>query len=348
MDIARTFAREKNFRVGVRILSETLSAEEAGLGFSTVADVVLTRLLAAVENEMAAKHGALKGGRCAVLGLGKLGGREMTAASDLDIMVIYDHDPKAEQSNGIRALAPTQYYMRLTQMLVAALSAPTGEGILYQVDMRLRPSGSKGPLAVSVASFESYHKAEAWTWERMAMTRARSIAGDQVLARRVEAILVNVFAAPRDPAKTRSDIADMRALMLRENPPDNLWDLKRAPGGQTEIEFIAQYFELIASSRHQGLLNPNTAHVLTAARAAKLLKPRDAEILETALGLYQRLTHVLRLCIDGRFEAQTAPPRLLETLCQAAGQPDLSATEALLAENQETVAAIFETLIGRP
>ena len=277
MDLARIFAREKNFRVGVRILSETISAEEAGLGFSIVADVVLTRLLAAIQKEMKARHGKLKGGACIVMGLGKLGGREMTAASDLDIMVIYDHDPSAEQSDGARPLAPTQYYARLTQMLVSALSAPTSEGILYDVDMRLRPSGSKGPLAVGLSSFESYHKAEAWTWERMAMTRARPIAGDQELARRIEGILATTLAIPRDAAVSKNNIIDMRALMLREHPPDNLWDLKRVRGGQIEIEFIAQYLELIAGGAHQDLRHANTAQVLATVRFLKLLKPGEAE-----------------------------------------------------------------------
>ncbi|MEP6827446.1 MAG: bifunctional [glutamine synthetase] adenylyltransferase/[glutamine synthetase]-adenylyl-L-tyrosine phosphorylase, partial [Aestuariivirga sp.] len=145
MDSTRIFAREKNFRVGVRILSETISAEEAGSGFSNIADVVLERLLKVIAGDVARKHGRIAGGSCIILGLGKLGGHEMTAGSDLDIMLIYDCDESAEQSDGPRPLSPAQYYSKLTQSLVTALNAPTAEGKLYEVDMRLRPSGSKGP-----------------------------------------------------------------------------------------------------------------------------------------------------------------------------------------------------------
>ncbi|MBG1233443.1 bifunctional [glutamine synthetase] adenylyltransferase/[glutamine synthetase]-adenylyl-L-tyrosine phosphorylase [Aestuariivirga litoralis] len=344
MDLSRIFAREKNFRVGVRILSETISAEEAGIGFSSVADVVLARLLGAVEQDIAAKHGAIKGGACVILGLGKLGGREMTAASDLDIMLIYDHAEDAETSDGPRSLAPGQYYAKITQGLMTALNANSAEGKLYDVDMRLRPSGSMGPIAVGRSAFEIYHHHEAWTWERMAMTRARAIAGDPTLAARVQNILNGALQAPRDAAQTKSDIADMRALMLKEHKSEGLWDLKRAKGGQVEIEFIAQWLELI----HAGLLNSNTAAALTAARNANVLAAADSDALLSALQLFQRLTHVLRLCIDGSFNPKTAPAPLLKALSQAAGQPDISSTEAFVAETQDNVAALFKKLIGRP
>ncbi len=341
MDLTRIFAREKNFRVGTRILSETISADEAGLGFSNVADVVLSRLLDSVAQDIFNKHGQITGGTCIVLGLGKLGGNEMTASSDLDIMLIYDHDAAVELSDGPRPVSPTQYYAKLTQGLMTALTAPTAEGRLYDVDMRLRPSGSKGPLAVSLGAFAIYHEKEAWTWERMAMTRARVIAGDAALGDRVQATLRATFAAPREADATRKDIAQMRSLMLKEHKPDDLWDLKRAVGGQVEVEFIAQYLQLT----NPAIVNPNTASALQNAASANLLPRALAETLLSALALYQRLTHVLRLCIDGKFDKAMAPAHLLRTLSQVAEQPDISATEAYLAETQENVARIFREII---
>ena len=342
MDLARIFAREKNFRVGARILSETLSAEEAGAGFSDVADVVVARLLQVVLQDIAAKHGTLAGSSCIVLGLGKLGGREMTAGSDLDIMLIYDHDGKVEMSGGQRPLSSTQYFAKVTQGLMTALTAPTSEGRLYEVDMRLRPSGSKGPLAVSLGAFATYHEKEAWTWERMAMTRARVVAGDAALGERVQATLRSAFAAPRATDATRGDIAQMRVLMLKEHRPDDVWDVKRAVGGQIEIEFIAQYLQLI----NPAIVNANTAAALNTAAAANLVPRAEAQTLLQALGLYQRLTHLLRLCIEGRFDPATAPAHLLSTLSQTAGQPDISATEALLTETQAQVASLFKQCLG--
>ncbi|MDE2383478.1 MAG: bifunctional [glutamine synthetase] adenylyltransferase/[glutamine synthetase]-adenylyl-L-tyrosine phosphorylase [Alphaproteobacteria bacterium] len=347
MDMARVFAREKKFRVGVRILTETISAEEAGLALSDIAEVVLAQLLAAVERDVAARHGKLKGGACVLLGLGKLGGHEMTAGSDLDIILVYDCDEDAEVSDGPRPLAPGQYYAKVTQGLVTAINAPSAEGKLYDVDMRLRPSGSKGPLAVGLSSFTAYQDKEAWTWERMAMTRARAVAGDPGLAARTEAVLRASLGQPRDAAITRKDISDMRALMLKEHKPEGAWDVKRARGGQVEIEFIAQYLQLIHAAAHPEVLNANTAAALQAQSAAGLLPRAEADLLLTALGLYQRLTHMLRLCIDGKFDPKAAPAHLLRALSESAGQPDFSATEALLAETQAQVAALFESHIGR-
>ncbi len=346
MDLARVFAREKNFRVGARILSETISAEHAGLGFTTVANVVIARLLDIVRVEMRTKYGVLRGGSCVLIGLGKLGGHEMTATSDLDIMLVYDHHETAELSDGPRPIAPSQYYAKLAQLLVTALSAPTAEGQLYEVDMRLRPSGSKGPLAVSRAAFETYQEKDAWTWERMALTRARTVAGDKALSENIAGIIHQTLAAPRDPAKIKMDIAEMRTLMLREQLSDGLWDLKRTAGGQVEIEFITQYLQLIHTSTHPEILNANTAASLTAAAKLELLAPTDSQMLLSALALYQRLTHVLRLCIDGPFKPNTAPKHLLQTLSQVTGQPDFSATEAYLAEKQAEVAGVFKKILN--
>jgi len=344
MDFARVFAREKNFRVGVRILSETTNADEAGRGFSDIAEAVLNNLLKAVLADIKRKFGEINGGACALVGMGKLGGHEMTATSDLDIMLVYDH---AEgEDSGTSKLAPAQYYAKVTQSFVTALSAPTTEGRLYDVDMRLRPSGSKGPLAVSFAAFESYQRNEAWTWEHMALTRARVIAGEENLSHRITSTMHSQLTQKRDAAKTLSDITTMRALMLKEHKPGKIWDLKRASGGQVDIEFIAQGLELLHAHQHPEILNANTSAALRACAKAELLTKSDADFLIEALGLYQRLTHVLRLCIDGEFNPANASIHLRHLLAQAAAEPDLSATEALLADMQEKVALIFVRLLS--
>jgi glutamate-ammonia-ligase adenylyltransferase len=159
--------------------------------------------------EFERQHGTLPGGRAAILAFGRLGSREMTAGSDLDLIVVYDHAPEADTSDGPRPLAPSQYYTRLTQRIVAALSAPTAEGVAYTVDLRLRPSGRAGPLATHIASFEQYQLNEAWTWEHMAMSRGRPVIGDAQLVKQVETALNRIVQAPRDPEKLAADIADM-------------------------------------------------------------------------------------------------------------------------------------------
>ena len=347
MDRLRVWAREMNFRYGLRLLSETISAEDAGEGFSAVAEVSIGKLLTIVRNELEGAHGRVKQGACLVLGLGKLGGREMTAGSDLDIMLVYDHAPEAEESDGPKPLSPPQYYARLTQRLVTALTVLTPEGELYEVDMRLRPSGSKGPLAVSFAAFEAYQKTEAWTWERMALTRARVVAGEPELAKRVGTLIAETLCQKRDASEIKKDVAQMRNLMLQEHKDTALWDLKRKEGGQVEIEFIAQYLQLVHAWEKPGILQQNTAQVLVKLLENGFLSKSSAAELQAALALYQSVSQLLRLCMDGPFDPETAPVRLNSALARLAGQPDLAATEVVLADTQAAVAHLFTVIIGR-
>ena len=216
LDRARILANEQSFRFGVRILSETVSAGDAGLAFSALAEVMLRIMLRLVEDDIKARHGSIPGSRVAILAMGKLGGREMTASSDLDLILIYDAPEGAEVSDGKRPLSSNQYFSRLTQRLISAITAPTAEGVLYDVDMRLRPSGNKGPVATSLAAFDVYHRESAWTWERMALTRARVVAGDAAFGETLTGHIREKLRRPTDLASLRRDVLDMRRLMLTE------------------------------------------------------------------------------------------------------------------------------------
>ena len=146
-----------------------------------------------------------------MLALGKLGGREMTATSDLDLIIVYDFDPEHPESDGPRPLYGAQYFARLTQRLISALTAQTNYGALYQVDMRLRPSGRSGPLATQIDAFASYQETEAWTWEHMALTRARVVSASPAFTARVEEVIRTCLARPRDAALVAADVVEMRA-----------------------------------------------------------------------------------------------------------------------------------------
>ncbi len=188
LDAARRFAREQIFRVGVQIIEDHAEADEAGPALANVAEAVIAGLLEAAEDELAATAGRVPGGAFVIVAMGKLGGREMTANSDLDLIFVYDAPAEVESSDGPRPLAVSAYYARLAQRFIAALTAQTAEGGLYEVDMRLRPTGNKGPVAVSLESFSRYHAEQAWTWERLALTRARVIAGAPELGDKVAAV----------------------------------------------------------------------------------------------------------------------------------------------------------------
>lgn len=347
LDRARIFGQEQSFLIGVRILTGTLSAAQAGQAYAALAEVVVRRLLVAVEEELARAHGRVAGGVAAVVALGKLGGREMTASSDLDLMLLYDFDPACEMSDGAKPLAPSQYYIRLTQRLVAALSAPTAQGLLYEVDFRLRPSGSKGPMATRLVAFRSYHAEEAWTWEHMALTRARPIAGDPGFARVVEAAIRDVLVARRAQEKLRADVVEMRDLIRQEKGTRDPWDIKQVDGGLVDVEFVAQFLQLRHAPETAEVLATGTIPALMRLAAAGFLDADTAEVLIPAMRLYQGLTQALRMASDGAFVPKEAPRGLVDLLARIGELPDFSHLEAHLVETEKAAHAAYEAILGK-
>ena len=285
------------------------------------------------------------GGEMAVIGMGKLGGREMTANSDLDLIVIYRYAEGHDASTGLKPLAPTQYYARATQRLISALSAPTAEGRLYEVDMRLRPSGKSGPVATSLPAFIAYQSGEAWTWEHMALTRARVVSGPAGLREAIQATIREVLRRPRDRAKTAEAVRDMRGRIDQEKGSKDAWELKYVRGGLVDIEFIAQFLQLAHARERPDILDQNTIEALEKLRAAGFLAPGDADVLLSAARLYDELTQIMRLCQDGRFDPAKAPEGLKAMLSRAAEVPDFSRIEPLLREVQQAVAEQFDSLV---
>lgn len=345
LDRSRVVGSEQAFLIGVRVLSGSINAGQAGGAYALLAERLIGALQGFVEMELARNHGGINGGDAAVVAMGKLGGREMTAASDLDLIVVYDFDDGVMQSNGQRPLAPSQYYARMTQRLVTALTAPTAEGALYEVDMRLRPSGQSGPLAARLASFIDYQSNEAWTWEQMALTRARVITGPPLLRTKVEAAIRAALLRPRDRAKTVADVRDMRERIYKEKGTTNIWDLKQVRGGFVDIEFIAQFLQLVAASEQPEVLDQNTAKALRKLTTHGYLSQEHAEILIPASELIHDLTQILRLCLEGPFDPDVAPTGLKELLVRAGDAPTFAALEMRLRETLATVARLFDEII---
>jgi [glutamine synthetase] adenylyltransferase / [glutamine synthetase]-adenylyl-L-tyrosine phosphorylase len=347
LDRVRIFGQEQMFLIGTRILSGSLSAAQAGEAFARLADALVRVLHRTTEASFAETHGRLRGQESAVLALGKLGGQEMTAGSDLDLITVYDFDTEHPESNGKRPLHGSQYFARLTQRLVGALSTQTNYGVLYQVDMRLRPSGRSGPLATSLESFAHYQENEAWTWEHMALTRARVVSASPAFAARVEAVIRGVLCRRRDAASVAGDVAEMRAAIAAEKGDDKHWDLKYAAGGIVDLEFIAQYLQLVHAARHPDILDSSTARALDKAAKLGVLKAADAEILRKAARLYHDLTQILRLCLSAPFDSKTAGAGLLALLARAADVPDFATLDVHLADTQKKVRACFVRIVGK-
>lgn len=345
LDAARRFAKEENFRIGVRVIQGLSDPEEAGPAYASVAETVIAGLHGIVESEMEAAHGALPGGAFAVIALGKLGGREMTATSDLDLVFVYTHNADASGSAGARSLSPSAYFARASQRFISALTAMTAEGRLYEVDMRLRPSGNQGPVAVRLDRFEEYHRSESWTWERMALTRARVLCGPQSLRERIEAIIRDSLTKAADPGVILGDARVMREKLAAQFPGKDIWDTKFAPGGLVDIEFIAQVLQLVHGRSSPEVLDQNTVAALTKSREAGVLSPADTEVLISAARLETGVTQVLRIAVEGPFKPDAATKGLKNLLTRAGDAPDFSALEGQLTGIEADVRACFDRLI---
>ncbi|QKV18610.1 bifunctional [glutamine synthetase] adenylyltransferase/[glutamine synthetase]-adenylyl-L-tyrosine phosphorylase [Oricola thermophila] len=346
LDRLRIFAAEQRFLIGVRLLTGNIEAMEAGRAFADLAELIVEYALDAARAELAEKHGTIEGAQVCVIGLGRLGSREMTAGSDLDLILLYDVAEETDESDGPKPLPAPTYFMRLTQRLISALTAPTAEGVLYEVDFRLRPSGNKGPLATTFRGFSRYQRNDAWTWEHQALCRARTVAGDPELRERTEAELRAVLALPRDPAKLKEDIVSMRRRLLKEKPARGPWDVKLVSGGLMDVDFIAQF--LVLSGLPNGNLNGrDAAHILRLSNDAPIGE-NEREILAGAFADYSAIMQMVRLCTERDFDPKTAPKGLVDRLCAAGGFPDLETMQAHIVETEERVSEIFRAVLGDP
>ncbi|MGQ7793893.1 bifunctional [glutamine synthetase] adenylyltransferase/[glutamine synthetase]-adenylyl-L-tyrosine phosphorylase, partial [Faunimonas sp. B44] len=301
---ARLFAAEQRFLFSVRMIRGGLSPVETGHAFSDLAELVIEALYQRTLEEFRAQHGRLEGSAEAIIAFGRLGSREMTAGSDLDLIVVYSHDPDATVSDGPRPLAPSQYYTRFTQRLVAALSAPTSEGVAYAVDTRLRPSGRAGPLATHIEAFRHYQLNDAWTWEHMALSRARPIAGDAGLADTVRAIMDEVMGRPRERASLAADVAGMRAKVDEARGTKSCWELKTIPGGLMDCEFVAQFAVLAGLAKIEG---ETTAETLWRGVEDGCLPAEDGGLLARSAVAQSALLQALRIADDKAFDPDAAP-----------------------------------------
>ena len=344
MDAVRRAHRDESFRIGVQVLEGLAESAAAGAAFAALADACVQALAPRALAEVERLGGAYPG-ELAVVGLGKLGGREMTAESDLDLMTVHRAPPGAATAG--RSWSAEVVGARFTQRLVAALSAPTAEGGLYTVDLQLRPSGTAGPVAVSLAALEGYYAGEAQTWEFLALTRARVVwASSPALAADTAAAIERALRRPRDPTATAADVRDMRALMTRERPPAGAWDLKLAPGGLVDVEFAAQLLQLQAAAAG-GPLRANTGEALEALGTAAAADPADLTALTGAWELQSALTQVLRLALADVGDLDAQPERLRALLARAGGAPDWAALSARLAQEQASARDASACILAR-
>jgi [glutamine synthetase] adenylyltransferase / [glutamine synthetase]-adenylyl-L-tyrosine phosphorylase len=352
IEIIRRTVREEDFTVSVATMEGRLDADAAGLHRTAIADAALSALLPPVLADFSSRFGRVRGGSMAVVAMGKAGGREMMAGSDLDLMLIYHHPEMVTESRGGRQMPASQWFVRAAHAYVAAVTAPGVDGRLYEVDMRLRPSGNKGPFAVSLPSFQRYHAESAWTWERMALTRARVVAGPPALRTRIEEAIAQALAAAGTPDRIRADAASMRTRMTRDLPPDGSWDVKLRAGGQIEVEFIAQVLQIVHAEEAPELCSPTTRIALDRLAKAGLLPAEDAALLIRADHLWRTVQGMLRITV-GRGPPDDLPDASARALLRAVavaldgeGPVDLAGLRATLDDLARQVRAMFVRHVG--
>lgn len=342
LDRSRDAARQLRFLIGARLISGILSPAEAGRAYAAIADTVVASALAQVSEAFFAEHGPVPKGRLAILGLGRLGAWQLTAESDLDLVVVYDFDPDDRMSAGPKPLDAAVAYNRLTQRLVAALTVPTRRGHLYEVDLRLRPGGGQGPVAVQLRSFRAYQADEAELWEHMALTRARVVAGDASLGEDLVALIRDIVSRPRDAATVNHAVHDMRMIVEHEKGSSGPLDLKLAPGGLLDLDFLAQALVLGHGAGHPGLIGCGAGDVFAHAASAGVIAPDEAERLATAYRLFDDVLHWQRLMVED--DPSHASPVAMSRLAAAMGLPEAGRLAALLGERRGEVRAAFDRL----
>ena len=349
LDTARRWRREWHFRIGVHLLRGVIDAGQAGQQYADLAEAVLVALWPVVGAHFAEKHGEAPGqgtGRgAALIAMGSLGVAQLNAGSDLDLIVIYDAGG-VEASEGRRPLPARTYYARLTQAMITALTAPMAEGWLYEVDMRLRPSGNQGPVATGWQAFQDYQREQAWVWEHLALTRARVIAGPVALSAEIEAFRLELLSQPAAPEHVLKEVSEMRARIAAAKAPAGLFDPKLGPGRLQDIELVAQAASLMAQTAEHSA-ERSIEGGLAAGVAIGWLEDADEVALRRAAGLCAAMVQVLRLLGPDTPMPDEIGAGARALLLRETGQESMGALETALDEATAQAATIITAALAR-
>ena len=346
LDASRRWANDKIFHIGVHMLRGLLFPVEAAKPLSDIADACLGATLSVVADAYAAAHGRVPGGRLAVVALGRLGSRRMTVGTALELMLVYDHAPGAERSDGRRPLEPGRYYGQLGRRFVAAIGAATAEGTLYDVDMRPRPSGNAGPVVTSLAAFSEHFRADAETWQHQALTRARVVRADGDLGERFEEARRAVLAQAAGGDGLAAEFAHSRERMRGEETGEDIWAIEQKRGGLIDAEFIAQYLQVQHAGAAGDALAGDSVAVFEAAGSRGLIEPETARELADAATFWHNLHGILSLTVEERFVEATAPPALLAVIGRACAMSDVDSLKETMRETAARTAGHYDRLLG--
>jgi glutamate-ammonia-ligase adenylyltransferase len=340
------WTNEHRFQVASQVLRGMMDPLQASRALSDIAEAALNALIPRIHDEFAAQHGRVPGSELGVIAYGKLGSRELTLSSDLDLVVVYSGAEDAT-SNGARPFPASAYYIRLTQRIVSALTTLTSQGRLFDADLRLRPNGDKGPLAVSVEAFSKYQAADAWTWEHMALTRTRVLYGSDKIRAEIEAGIEAGLHKPRDPDALLVAVAEMRKKMRASQESGGTWNIKRMPGGMVDVEFIVQYL-LLRDPDLRSADDPSISAAIARLAAAGHLNRDQAKDLALGFNLWSRLLSLLRMTLTDDVAKPPFPAGLDAKLAKIGEVPDTTALETRIQAIAKSVATIYQNMIDQP
>lgn len=341
LDRVRAFVGEQRFLIGARILSGQLAASQAGASYSQLAETALEGIFHWVRKAFEERHGIVPQAEYALVALGNLGSSELTAASDLDLLMLYRYDPANDHSDGEKSLHASQYFGRFTQRLIAALSAPTAEGVAYELDFRLRPHGTDGPIATSLHAFTQYYQNDAWTWERMTLSRARVLLSSRKFAQEVDAAIDRAVKSASASSALETEILDMRKLMDRERAPKGDWDLKLLPGGIVDLEFLSQWAVLKGFVPRGGTTSEKLANL------PNCTLPNDNVTLHQVFSSFHGTVQLMRLCLEAPEKSNEWSEGFTDLVLKETGFPDLKTAKAHLDELRQAVRACFLETLAR-
>ena len=346
LDAFRDLHHEESFLISFKILTESVTPQEGAVLFSTLASELINATLIAVKSEFEIEYGIIEDGEYAIIGMGKLGSEEMTANSDLDLISVYRFNELVQgSSGGHRSLHPNQYYTRLTQRVIRALTAATKRGVLYDVDMRLRPSGTQGPVASQYKSFVDYYHYNADFWEFMALTRAMLITGNSALCDQLKSDIQHFLTSQSNINNLSLQILDMRQLIEKEKSHNDLWDLKNASGGLVDIEFCAQYFALSYGHQYKNLLMRHPRKILEQAYSSHLISKDDVDILIHGYDMLSALQQAINLALRDQFEPEKCASSVLKHISSLLHFPDFKSLEQGLSEQKKLNRSVFYKII---
>ncbi len=347
LDRVRRWTHDREFQLGVQLLRGVIGPEDVAHGLTDLTDAVFRVLSPRVEAQFARQHGKISGGGMAVIAFGKYGARELNFGSDLDLVFVYHHAEGSESSDGAKPLAPSQYFIRLAQRIVTALTSMTNAGRLFEIDMRLRPSGNVGPLASDVAGFVRYQEEEAWHWEHLALTRARIVYGPEALSETLEGAIHRILTCERDPAELAEAVGDMRKRIASEHPAGDRFDVKYVEGGLIDLDFQAQYLQLIHAAKHPDILCPRSNEALAQAAAHGLIPTAMSGHLVEAGQLMHHVQTAVRLAMARPTAEGDLPKGLRELLMRVTGSDDFEHLCSRLDAAQELVKSSFHTTLSQ-